>query len=85
GIQLDESQPGFRHFFIKPQANKNIGWVKGNYHSINGNIEVSWTNKDNAFALSVSVPANTEATVVMPDGKTQKVGSGKHEFKTLLK
>lgn len=81
GIRPDESQPGYRHFFIKPQPGTALEWAKGSYHAIVGNIETSWTNKDKTFTLDVSVPANTQATVVTPfDGKTYKVGSGKHRF-----
>jgi alpha-L-rhamnosidase len=80
GIQLDESQPGFRHFYIKPEPGI-LEWAKGSYHAITGNIEVSWTRKNNVFSLEISVPANTEATVVTPfDKKVYQVGSGKHHF-----
>jgi alpha-L-rhamnosidase len=80
GIQLDEQKPGFRHFLIKPEPCAELTWAKGNYHSINGNIEVSWTNEGGAFKLDLVVPANTTATVILPDGKTQEVGSGKHHY-----
>jgi alpha-L-rhamnosidase len=81
GIRFDESQPGYRHFYIKPQPGKDLEWAKGSYHAITGNIEVSWTNKNDTFALEINVPVNTEATVVTPfDSKVYKVGSGKHVF-----
>jgi alpha-L-rhamnosidase len=81
GIRLDESQPGYRHFYIKPQPGKDLEWAKGSYHSIVGNIEVSWSNKDKTFVLDINVPVNTEATVITPfDNKTYKVGSGKHSY-----
>ncbi|MDR0757605.1 MAG: family 78 glycoside hydrolase catalytic domain [Tannerella sp.] len=83
GIQPDENKPGFRHFRIKPTPVHTLTWAKGNYHSINGNIEVSWTNENNIFKLNIAVPANTTATVVMPDGRTYEAGSGRHEFKTI--
>jgi alpha-L-rhamnosidase len=81
GIQLDENQPGYRHFYIKPQPGGSLEWAKGSYHAITGNIEVAWTNKNNTFTLDVTVPVNTEATIVTPfENKTYKVGSGKHSF-----
>jgi alpha-L-rhamnosidase len=81
GIRLDESQPGYRHFYIKPQPGKDLEWAKGSYHAITGNIEVSWTNKDKTFILDINVPVNTEATVVTPfDNKTYRVGSGKYSY-----
>jgi alpha-L-rhamnosidase len=81
GIQLDETQAGFRHFYIKPLPGAGLEWAKGSYHAITGNIEVAWTNKDHTFTLDVNVPANTEATIVVPfENKTYKVGSGKYHF-----
>ncbi|MDR1600832.1 MAG: family 78 glycoside hydrolase catalytic domain [Tannerella sp.] len=83
GIQSDDNAPGFRHFRIKPVPVQSLSWAKGNYHSINGNIEVSWTNSEHVFKLNITVPVNTSATVVMPDGKTYKADSGHHEFEAV--
>ncbi|MDR1372029.1 MAG: family 78 glycoside hydrolase catalytic domain [Dysgonamonadaceae bacterium] len=80
GIQKDDAKPGFRHFFIKPEPGPELTWAKGNYHSINGDIEVSWTNESGRFAMDLTVPANTTATVVLPDGTKKEVKSGKYRF-----
>jgi alpha-L-rhamnosidase len=81
GIRPDESRPGYRRFTVKPLPGGGLEWVKGSYHAITGLIEVSWTDRNRTFTLNVTVPPNTEATVVMPfDGKTHRVGSGKHRF-----
>ncbi|GAB6395179.1 MAG: alpha-L-rhamnosidase/family 78 glycoside hydrolase catalytic domain [Bacteroidales bacterium] len=80
GVQLDESRPGFRHFYIRPLPGNSLTWAKGNYHSINGNIEVSWANQNGVFSLDLAIPVNTTATVVMPDNKIYEVGSGKHSL-----
>jgi len=80
GIQLDAASPAFRHFFVKPCPGKDLTWAKGNYHSINGNIEVSWTNEGGKFSLELTVPANTSATVVLPDGTKREVGAGRQTF-----
>jgi alpha-L-rhamnosidase len=81
GIQPDESQPGYRHFYLKPMPGGGLEWVKGSYHAITGNIEVSWTDKNHTFTLNVKVPVNTEATIVTPfNNKVYNVGSGNHRF-----
>jgi alpha-L-rhamnosidase len=74
GIRLDENSAGYRHFYIKPQPGQQLDWAKGSYHSIAGTIEVSWTRRNRQFTLNVTVPVNTEATVILPDGATHKVG-----------
>jgi alpha-L-rhamnosidase len=80
GIRYDETRPGYRHIIIKPQPNDRLAWAKGSYRSINGLIEVSWKNTGGIFTLEVGVPANTEATIVLPDGKIHETGSGKYNF-----
>jgi alpha-L-rhamnosidase len=81
GIQLDEKNPGYRHFYIKPIPGADLRWAKGSYNSINGKIEVSWTKQGKQINLNVTIPANTTATVVMPySGKTYELGSGKYSL-----
>ena len=80
GIQYDESQPGYSHFYIKPQPGKILEHAEGSYRSIAGKIDVSWTCRNKQFTLDVNIPANTEATIVLPDGQSKKTGSGKYSF-----
>ncbi|MDR1779502.1 MAG: hypothetical protein LBR50_02065 [Tannerella sp.] len=47
---------------------------------MNGNIEVSWTNVGGVFKLEITVPANTTATVILPDGSSHEVGAGRYKF-----
>ncbi|MDR0686692.1 MAG: family 78 glycoside hydrolase catalytic domain [Dysgonamonadaceae bacterium] len=84
GIQLDPNSQGYRHFIIKPDPGENLRWARGNYHSINGNIEVNWMKKDGKFELNVTVPANTTATVILPDGTERKIKSGKYNYKVTI-
>jgi alpha-L-rhamnosidase len=81
GIRPDENRPGYRHFTVKPLPGGGLEWAKGSYHAITGAIEVSWTDRNRTFTLDVTIPANTEATIVMPfENKTHNIGSGKYHF-----
>lgn len=80
GIQQDKDNPGFQHFFIKPLPGGSLTWAKGNYHSIQGDIKVSWEVKDDILTIDITVPANTSATVILPDKKERKIGSGQYQF-----
>jgi alpha-L-rhamnosidase len=86
GIRLDENNPGYRRFIIRPCPGNKLDWARGSYHSINGLIEVAWKKNvaEGKFILEINVPANTEATVILPDNKTRNAASGKHTFTCAL-
>lgn len=80
------STPGFKELTIQPQPVGDLTWVKANHETLYGNIAVSWKRENGVFYLSVDVPVNTRATVILPDGNNTKkiVGSGKHSFECKL-
>ena len=85
GINPDPDNPGFAHFFIRPSAPGNLQWVRCSYESVKGLIESDWKKEDGKFILSVTVPENTEATVILPYSKRKmKARPGKHVFEEPL-
>ena len=72
--------PGFKEFRIQPSVIGDLTWVKAHYTTLYGTIHVDWKKENNLFFMNVEVPVNTQATVVLPNGKKQVVGSGKHTF-----
>jgi alpha-L-rhamnosidase len=66
GLNLDEDQPGYKHFLIRPRPCGDLGWVKWRYDSIHGPIASDWKIADGRFQLRVEIPANTTATVHVP-------------------
>ncbi|MBN1909130.1 MAG: glycoside hydrolase family 78 protein [Pirellulales bacterium] len=66
GINLDESQPGYKHIVLRPRPGGDLTWAKGSYHSIRGPIESHWTRKGKRLTWRVAIPANTTATVHVP-------------------
>ncbi|MDR1372839.1 MAG: glycoside hydrolase family 78 protein [Dysgonamonadaceae bacterium] len=80
GINPDIKHPGYEHFTIAPRPGGSLTWAKGSYNSIRGMIRSSWKIENGKFTLEVEIPANSTATVVLPDGTTKKAGSGKHSF-----
>ncbi|NDW09676.1 hydrolase [Dysgonomonas sp. 520] len=77
---IEPMASGFKEFKIEPKPVGDLEWVKADHETLYGKITVDWKKKDGFFNLSVDVPANTRATVVLPDGKKQVVGSGKYNF-----
>jgi len=66
GIQPDDNQPGFKHFFIKPALVGNLNWAHASYNSIHGKIVSHWNLANDRFTLNIQVPTNTTATVYVP-------------------
>lgn len=80
------SSSGFKEFTIQPQVVGDLTWVKANHETLYGNIVVDWKRENGVFYLTVDVPVNTKATLVLPDANNTKkiVGSGKHSFECKL-
>jgi alpha-L-rhamnosidase len=70
GITSDhlKGEAGYKHFILQPTAGGNYTSLKGSYNSNYGVISSSWTadGKGNMTSLSVTVPANTTATLYLP-------------------
>lgn len=66
GIKPDPAHPGFKHFFVRPMPIKGLDFVKAQYETLYGAIQVSWKRNGKAIELAVTVPGNTEATVQLP-------------------
>jgi alpha-L-rhamnosidase len=78
---IDTLGPGFQHILIDPQVpspgsnpeQTPIHWVKASYESIRGPIRVHWKRTQETFTLDLSIPANTQATVVLPADNVTRV------------
>jgi alpha-L-rhamnosidase len=46
-----------------------------------GKVVSAWKKAGTGGTLTVTVPANTRATVHLPSGKQEEVGSGTYTFK----
>lgn len=76
GIRPDESQPGFKHFTIRPgywgtgsdtaTEQPSLNKVDAHYDSPYGRIASKWSVEGDRFKLDVTIPPNTTATVTVP-------------------
>lgn len=73
GIQRDVHNPGFKHIVLKPEYGGDVTYAKGHYDSIYGRISSAWERNDGIFNYSVTVPANTTATVYIPTGSVDSI------------
>jgi alpha-L-rhamnosidase len=84
GLNPDEAEPGWKHFFVRPVPGGGLTWAKTSYRSIHGLILSEWHLAGGQMTLEVEVPPNTRATVVLPGGLPQEVGSGNHQFTAVI-
>lgn len=73
-------EPGYKTFQVRSQPGGGLSFCLVYHECPYGKIEVIWKIADSKFQLQVSVPLNTSAKVVMPDGLRHLVQSGTHEF-----
>lgn len=75
---INYSSPGFERIIIQPHFVKELNWVKGSYRSIKGLISSEWKRENGKIKLTVTIPANTMATIYAD--KPYEVGSGVHKY-----
>ena len=80
GIQRDPEKPGFIHFSLKPDIRK-LAFASGCIETPYGRIESSWETSEDGITYRCSVPANTTASIILPDGETREVNSGSYFFR----
>jgi alpha-L-rhamnosidase len=76
GIEIDPAAPGYRHILIQPKPGGGFTRVKASHASMYGKVSAGWELKDGRFDLTVEVPANTRATVRLPNAELAKVTEG---------
>jgi alpha-L-rhamnosidase len=66
GIQIDNDNPGYKHFFLAPHPGGGLTNVNATFESIHGEIKSAWKIDGENMVYEVEVPANTTATVILP-------------------
>lgn len=66
GIMPDESKPGYKHIWIKPQVVNDISWVQVSKDTPYGLLKVRWEKKEASFVLDVQIPVGASASVALP-------------------
>ena len=76
GIRRGEGS--WRKFVLQPCADC-FDYAQGHFESVYGEIKAGWVRDDGKVVYKVSVPANTEAEIILP-GRRETIGSGEYEF-----
>jgi alpha-L-rhamnosidase len=78
GIDTDSTGPGFHHLIIHPHFDPALPQLHVEYDSAYGTIVSDWQQREHRF--TISIPANTTATVTLPNNKVENIGSGAHTY-----
>lgn len=63
---LAPAEPGYKRAIIRPRPTGEFTWARASHQTPFGQIAVAWEVKDAILAITVDVPANTSAEVVVP-------------------
>src|SRR6056300_893786 len=67
GIQREPKEVAFKAIVLKPtpDPNNQLKWAEGHYDSMHGTIKSKWELKEDHTLYTISIPANTTATVYL--------------------
>ncbi|MEN8203361.1 MAG: family 78 glycoside hydrolase catalytic domain [Bacteroidota bacterium] len=83
GIRVDEMHPGFKHFTLKPHFAEGVDHFSASHHGPYGEIISAWRRSGATITYSVSVPANSRATLYLEEDdklKEIKLTAGSYEY-----
>lgn len=72
GLRID----GENHFVIAPKPGGSLTHAKAVYHSIYGTVECGWEKTEEGYLFRISIPANTTATFILPEGEQVELEPG---------
>lgn len=67
---------GENKFRIAPMPGGSFSFAKAKYKSVYGEVSSGWEKTENGWKYNISIPANTTADIVLPDGRKKTVGAG---------
>jgi alpha-L-rhamnosidase len=77
GIRPDPSGAGFKHFLIAPGLNSDLRELDVSYAGPYGRISVAWTSDGDRSQLTVGVPFNTTASLLLEGSGWRAIDASK--------
>lgn len=78
GIKPIEDTPGFKRFTLKPEPNTRLTFARGQVDTAMGIIKCGWEYKGDSIEITASVPFNTEAELILPNGDIHVLAAGEY-------
>jgi alpha-L-rhamnosidase len=80
GIKPDPDKPGFKNVLLEPHFVKGLDQFEARHTGPYGEIVSSWKREGDKVIYSVTIPANSAATLKLEGGKVMQLGSGVHQM-----
>src|SRR5690606_29025560 len=78
GIKPDENAPGFKNILLQPHFVKGLDTFSVRFDGPYGEIKSSWRRSGEKIFLDIVIPANSGATLILPDGSERNLQAGTH-------
>jgi alpha-L-rhamnosidase len=76
GIQIDETNPAFSSFIIKPNLLNGLNHAEAKTETIRGTVSTKWKIEPDKLILEVEVPFNTSAKIFVPATENSEITEG---------
>ena len=73
GMDIDPEVPGYKHILLAPHPGGGLTNADAEFTSLYGKVKSAWKIDANDFIYEVTVPANTTATVTLPQAKADQL------------
>ena len=73
---IETTVPGYKHLLIQPHLTRRIDFSKAAFESPYGKVSSGWERKDGKVFISIIIPANTTATIILPVKSADKALEG---------
>ena len=67
GIDQGPDGEGYRHILIEPRIVEDLHWTSASIETLRGRVSCSWNQKPGALSMEVTIPANSDAKIVVPE------------------
>lgn len=73
GINIDPEHPGYKHILLAPHVGGGLTHANAEFESLYGKIKSAWRLNGENFIYEVTVPANTTATLLLPNANKEQL------------
>lgn len=71
---------GENHFDIQPQPGGTLSFANTELDSLYGRVSTKWEKKGKGYGLTVKIPSNTTADILLPNNQLRMVSAGTYQY-----